>query len=192
MLSGTLHLAWSEGLIVDNEHTALDLYYQTNDGTGWSVAQAVYTATLDSRYPVIAVEDDDLSLLWQEGSIADRDVYFTRQFTPGTCVGLSGVTIEGPTTGFAGKPQTLAASSGPLTATWPVTYTWQAGEQATVVHTGGFLDQVDFTWMVTGPKSITVTAENCGEIVTAQHSIAIEPSPYSTTYLPWVLKDLTP
>jgi hypothetical protein len=84
------------------------------------------------------------------------------------------------------------ASSSPLTATWPVTYTWQASDQATRVHIGGFLDMVDLTWTVTGLMKITVTAENCREIVSAQHSIAVEPALQYSTYLPWVLKYSAP
>ena len=189
-VSGTLHLAWSEGLFVNNAHTDLDICYQIHEGSAWSSEQAVYTSTLDSHDPSLVAGDGEVSLLWQVGPLADQDVYFARQVVPGTCVDLGSVALEGPMTGTVGLANTFVASASPLTATWPLTYTWQASEQPSVVHTGGFVDMVDFTWATTGTKSVTVTAENCGAVVTAVHSIFIEPVQYY--YLPWVLKEGTP
>ncbi len=189
--SDTLHLAWGEGTIVSNTHTELDIYYQTGMGTNWGAEEKVFTSTLDSRYPDLAITDG-VSLLWQEGPLEDRDVFFTRQITQEVCVGLTQVSIEGPATGPAGKAQSFTASSGPLTATVPVTYTWQASEQPVIVHVSGLLDAVDLTWATSGTQSITLTAENCGALVTAQHTITIESVVFERTYLPWLLKGSSP
>lgn len=83
-ISGTLHLGWSEGLMVDDAHTDLNLYYQTGDGTGWQAGEQVFASTADSRYPMIGVDDAGAYLVWQEvfwagGPLYDHEVYFIRQ-----------------------------------------------------------------------------------------------------------------
>jgi hypothetical protein len=75
--SGTLHLAWSQGLLVDYVHTDLGIYYRTGDGNTWGPEQVVYTSTAESRYPVLAVGGGNTSLIWQEGPSSERDVFFS-------------------------------------------------------------------------------------------------------------------
>jgi hypothetical protein len=73
--NGTLHLAWSEGTIVDGGHTDLDIYHRTGDGEAWSEEQKVYTSTLMSRHPTLLTSDGDVYLVWQEGSIPYSNQY---------------------------------------------------------------------------------------------------------------------
>ena len=94
-----------------------------------------------------------------------------------TCIALSEATIAGPPTSIVGTAVTFTAEVEPPTTTLPITYTWEATEQADVVHTGGLSDTVDFTWAVTGTKTVTVTAENCGGVVSATHAITVEAVP---------------
>lgn len=81
---GTLHLAWSEGLMVNNTHTGLDIYYQAGDGTAWGTETRVYTSTAASRYPLTGQVASGAFVVWEEvfdagGSIDDHEVYFSRQ-----------------------------------------------------------------------------------------------------------------
>jgi hypothetical protein len=176
-LSGTLHLAWSEGILVDYVHTDMNIYYQTGDGVTWEAEEKVYTSTLASRSPALVMDQGTPFLVWLEGPSVSRDVYFSRRVVPGPCLSLDSVALDGPITGTVGVAQTFVASASPLTATWPLTYTWQASEQPPIVHTGGFVDTIDFTWSAT---------------VTAVYSILIEPVRYHYFYLPWVLKEALP
>ena len=93
------------------------------------------------------------------------------------CDALTGVGITGPTTTTVGSGVTFIASASPITATLPITYTWQAMGQTPVVHTGsGLSDTVSFTWNVTGTKTVTVTAQNCSDtgIDSDTHVITVE------------------
>jgi len=79
-----LHLAWSEGIIVDGAHTDLNMYYKSSDGTTWESSETVFTSSAASRYPVLAPGIDDVSLIWQEvfwagGSLQDHEVFFSRR-----------------------------------------------------------------------------------------------------------------
>jgi hypothetical protein len=189
-VSATLHLAWSEGLWVDGIHTDLGIYYQAGDGLSWSPGQEVHTSPAESRYPALAVGEAEAFVIWQEGPISERDVYFSQQATTGPCQSLTGVSITGPTAGSVGEPQVFTAASHPLTASWPVTYTWQATEQPNVIQTSGFIDMIEFTWEIPATKAITVTAENCGKPVTSTHRIIVRAK--KRTYLPMILKKPAP
>jgi hypothetical protein len=100
----------------------------------------------------------------------------------------SPVIIAGPRVGGVGMPYTFTATVSPLTeiVLEPVTYTWQATEQTSVVHRGGLSDTISFTWTVLGPKEISVTAVEQGrEIGSDAYIIAIQ----ARVYLPLVVKD---
>lgn len=77
-VSGTLHLAWSEGFIVGGGHTDLDIYYQSGNGLAWSPEETVYTSTVASRYPSLAIGNEGPALTWQEiATIGQEEVYFS-------------------------------------------------------------------------------------------------------------------
>ena len=191
--TGALHLAWSEGLLVNNAHTDLDIYYRTGRGLTWDAEENVHTSGDPSRYPVLVAGDGDPALVWQEGPISDRDVYFSHWLAAsGPCQDLAEVSITAPATAVVGKPVLFTASVLPLTATYPLTYTWQAGQQETEVHTGGFVDMVAFTWTMTASQAVTVTVENCGRPVSSTHHLALTPAPIYPVYLPLVLHNAGP
>jgi hypothetical protein len=81
-LTGTLHLAWSEGLIVNGAHTGLDIYYQSGDGTAWGQEDLVYRSSSSSQHPAMALSDQDPAIVWQEAFSAGEDVLFSRQAEP--------------------------------------------------------------------------------------------------------------
>lgn len=83
------------------------------------------------------------------------------------------VTVSGPVTGLVQDSHTFMAVVGPDTATQPLTYVWQATDQAVVTHAGGLNDAVSFTWSTPGPKTITVSVTNDGGTATANHVIVV-------------------
>jgi hypothetical protein len=88
---------------------------------------------------------------------------------------LEDVALVGPTTGLVHSPYTFLANVQPVTTTLPVTYTWQATDLASVIHTNTFRDEASFTWSQSGTKTITVTANNKeGVLVQDTHSIFID------------------
>jgi hypothetical protein len=83
--SGTLHLAWSEGLLVDGAATGVDIYHQTGDGSSWSVEEQVFSSTLMSRNLSLLVnQQGDAYLAWEEGEpiSATQEIFFTYQVPP--------------------------------------------------------------------------------------------------------------
>jgi hypothetical protein len=109
-----------------------------------------------------------------------------------SCTALSSVSIDGPTTGVPGSLHTFIAAVAPPTATLPVTYTWQATGQTGVATTTHELSHtVSFAWSagVTGTKTITVTAANCGSSVSRTHTITLE---LTRIYLPLVMHNWPP
>jgi len=100
------------------------------------------------------------------------------------------VEVTGPVSGTVDNAYTFNAAVSPITATQPITYTWQATDQASVAHTGaGLDDSVNFTWGITGTKTITVTATNAGGAVTNSYSVTIHEASQRTVYLPLVIRN---
>ncbi|NJN68522.1 MAG: hypothetical protein HC884_18330 [Chloroflexaceae bacterium] len=95
-----------------------------------------------------------------------------------------------PIPGYVGEPVPIIADFNLTTETTPITYTWQATDQATVTQTGTLSSTVDFTWDASGTKAMTVTANNgYGEPVTTTHSISIQEDPDGRrVYLPLVTR----
>ena len=82
--TGTLHLAWSEGVFSGGAHTELDIYYQSGDGTTWGSEEKVHSSAAASRYPVLALAADGPALVWQEefwsgDSLLEEEVYFSQK-----------------------------------------------------------------------------------------------------------------
>lgn len=98
---------------------------------------------------------------------------------------LVSVGIAGPTTGVVQAGYIFTATVSPITATLPITYSWQATRQLLVTHAGGLSDTVTFAWSTLGPQAITVTATNVGSTVTDTHVITIS----HRIYLPLVLRN---
>jgi hypothetical protein len=86
--------------------------------------------------------------------------------------------ISGPITGETGLAHSFTATVAPPTTTTPIIYSWQATDQPTLLHAGGLTNTVTFSWLGTGPKTITVTATNVsGHVVTATHLITMTGPP---------------
>ena len=83
--TGTLHLAWSEGLLVGGAATDVDIYHQTGDGSSWSGEEQVFSSTLMSRNLSLLVnQQGDAYLAWEEGEpiSATQEIFFTYQVPP--------------------------------------------------------------------------------------------------------------
>ena len=104
----------------------------------------------------------------------------------------SSVSLGGPVTGTACSNITFNATVSPGSATTPITYTWQATGQSPVTHTGGGTsDTINFIWITTGTKTITVTATNALGSATNSRTITIDPSTIvfdHWIYLPAVMR----
>lgn len=95
---------------------------------------------------------------------------------------LETLTLSGPTTGLVNTPYTFTADSGPTTATQPITCTWSATGLPGQVHPqAGFNDSAIFTWSSGGVKTVSVTTENPGEVLTRSQTFTIPIPPSSVT-----------
>jgi uncharacterized repeat protein (TIGR01451 family) len=97
-----------------------------------------------------------------------------------TSIPLTGVTIDGPTSGYINTPYTFTAVVTPTTATVPIAYTWSP----TPALGQGFA-AVTYTWSTTGAKTITVTATNAGGTASDTHPFLVE---WRKVHLPLVLR----
>jgi hypothetical protein len=131
-------------------------------GSGWIVSH-IYPAP--GTYTAVVTASNSVSQMTDTTSVKV------------TCDPLSGVSIDGPTTGDTSTSYVFTATASPLDATLPITYTWAASHKSTIVHTdGGITDTVQFSWGLTGTQFITVTAvAPCGTAVDDSHSIVISP-----------------
>lgn len=68
--------------------------------------------------------------------------------------------ISGPTMGVTNQEYTFTASVLPLEGAAPITYTWTAAGQPSVMHVNGVSDAITLSWEVSGTQALTVTAIN--------------------------------
>lgn len=103
---------------------------------------------------------------------------------------LDTVVITGSTIGITSTSYTFTATVSPINSTTPITYVWQASDQATITQTNNLSDTISFSWSVTGVKTITVTAQNDVSLVKDLHPITIMvgTAERSRLYLPLILK----
>ncbi len=81
------------------------------------------------------------------------------------------LTINGPTNGRITDPHTFVATVGPATIAQPLTYTWQISGQTFIYPNNGLSSSLSFTWSVTGPQTIIVTAANRLDQISNSHLI---------------------
>jgi hypothetical protein len=85
----------------------------------------------------------------------------------------SEIGITGPISSLTGHPETFTATVAPISTTLPLTTVWEATDQLPVTRTEGLSTSVDFTWTVSGTKTITATATNAGGEVSATHVVTL-------------------
>ncbi len=81
-VTGTLHLAWSEGLIVNNAHTGLGIRYQAFKNKTWGPEEMVYTSTLSNDYPTMAWHPQFPAVSWVTGPITDTNILISMRSAP--------------------------------------------------------------------------------------------------------------
>ncbi|HQE93146.1 MAG TPA: hypothetical protein PLH19_11035 [Anaerolineae bacterium] len=113
-------------------------------------------------------------------------------FQPQPLTPVASVSITPPGAGdyAINVAYTFNASVSPVTATLPITYTWQATDQTPVTVMGGPSNDRTFTWTLEGTKYITVTADNgLGSPVTGTYSLSVSAEVNYPIYLPLVLRN---
>ncbi|MBI5566132.1 MAG: DNRLRE domain-containing protein, partial [Chloroflexi bacterium] len=91
---------------------------------------------------------------------------------------ISDVSVIGVSSGLTGTNYTFTATASPIAPTTPITFTWQASDQAPQTTSGTITQTTKtYTWNTSGPRTITVTAQNCGTQSAAQatKAVSIEP-----------------
>jgi hypothetical protein len=87
---------------------------------------------------------------------------------------ITSLNIAGATTAILGSSYLFMATAGPVTATKPITYVWQATNQLQVIHASNRVtDTISFTWNTTGTKVVTITATNASNTLSAIRQITI-------------------
>ena len=105
-------------------------------------------------------------------------------------VPLTAVTLTGPITGMMDVDYVFTAVAAPISATQPITYLWQATGQPPILQTGGLSTTLTFSWTLSGPQTITVTAENITNTVSSTHTITILTPPDLTVGRPHLITPL--
>ncbi|MBN1888681.1 MAG: putative Ig domain-containing protein [Thermoflexales bacterium] len=90
---------------------------------------------------------------------------------PACAVPLTGVTINGQTSGLTNTAYTFTAAPTPANASTPIAYTWLPAPQS-----GQGTASATYQWPTTGSQTIQVTASNCSGVHTANddHAITIQ------------------
>lgn len=104
---------------------------------------------------------------------------------PADTVPVSSVNLSGPPEGYIGIPYPFAAATSPITATLPITYTWQATNQTSATLVQGLASNLSYTWTTPGNKVITVNASNFSGSSTVARTITIK---IPKTFIPIVSK----
>lgn len=94
------------------------------------------------------------------------------------------LTLTGPVSGEVDVSYAITAVLSPTTSTPPLHYTWEASGHDPITYPGMTTQVQDFLWTEPGIKTITATLENAYGVVTATHTITINPPPPSLTLTP--------
>ncbi len=153
------------------DRTNGDLKYAYFDGASWHIE------TVDSAGDV----GKDTSLALDSNGRPHISYYDETnrdlKYAWGECIPVSGVAISGPGALLAGQEGTYRASPLPITASLPITFTWDNG---TVGPTAVY------SWAMTGTYTVTVTGTNlCGGEAVGHLPVRVLEWPYRI-YLPLV------
>lgn len=107
---------------------------------------------------------------------------------------MSGLTIDGPTTGMVGETYNFTATVSPPTATPPFDYTAEATDKQPLTLNGTTDTEVvaTYSWGAPGVKTVKVTVENGLGALEATHEIEISADPgeeepeQEGLYLPYI------
>lgn len=87
------------------------------------------------------------------------------------------LTLSGSTLVYPNAENKYVAVVSPLTTTFPLTYTWQATDYATVVRSSIYSasNAISYTWTTSGVKYISVTVQNAWGSASAFSSFSVTP-----------------
>jgi predicted outer membrane repeat protein len=122
-------------------------------------------------------------------SISVRICHLSEYALFGSPVAPSALAISGPITASVNMAYSFTATTNPLTATVPITYIWEATDQASRVQLSGITDTAVYSWTVIGTKTISLTAENLGGVITALRVVTVVVPPEYKVYLPVLLRN---
>ncbi len=98
------------------------------------------------------------------------------------------ITIVGPHEGDVGETETFTATVSPSNLPTPLTYTWDVGKQAAIVHSdAGLTDSIRTNWQTIGTQVITVSVTHALGSAVENFTIAIKQA-MSQVYMPIVHK----
>ncbi len=100
------------------------------------------------------------------------------------------VLIDGPEAGETNTDYIFTATVSSNEATQPLTYTWEAIEQPSEIHTHYLSDPIILNWATAGTKIIQVTAANDAASVENKFAFVVK-AKKSLIYLPILLKGFT-
>lgn len=146
------------------------LKYAENSRGAWFTQ----TIPLDGFYygfnSSIALHADQPHISFADPSVGD--LKYLSLLTP-----LDSLALNGASSGFPGISYVFTASVQPANASLPITTTWQASRQETIVQVGGAVQTVSYTWQASGVQVITVTAQNPASLITATRVITLSDVP---------------
>jgi hypothetical protein len=103
-------------------------------------------------------------------------------FCPADVVLIDRMSLTDPQKGYVNTSYNFNAALLPVTTTLPVTYTWLASGYPPQVTAGGLTTARSFTWTTPGVVTVTLKAQNLGNLVSKTISINIQPH---FIYLPY-------
>lgn len=146
------------------------LKYAENSSGVW----ITQTIPLDGYYygfgSSIALHADQPRISFYDPSTGD--LKYASLLTP-----LESLALSGASSGVPGVAYPFTAAVQPPNASLPITTTWQASQQETLVQVGGATQTVSYTWETPGVQVITVTAQNPASLISATHVITISDAP---------------
>ncbi|MDM8530022.1 choice-of-anchor Q domain-containing protein [Anaerolineales bacterium HSG25] len=122
----------------------------------------------------VAVGSQDITIITATSQNNSSALGFVIDRTTAGAIQLN-LAVNGPTTGQVGLTYQFTARVSPDNVTQPITYTWQATNQTTVINPNRNLqDTASLTWDTPGTKQITVIADNGQSQTTKNHTIVID------------------
>jgi len=114
-------------------------------------------------------------------------LYGTASLGPGP-IPLTGISITGPSEGAVNTASVFTATVSPITASQPITFTWQAAWQASVIHAVNRpSDTITFTWPLQAADDQVITATATNAVSSATAMLGVTLTAYKI-YLPLVIK----
>jgi len=171
--AGEINLPYTFTTLVSPSTTLKPVTYtwQTAENTGIVQSSSLsHTATF--TWPTGGMKAITVTAVSVSGT--DSDSYLVTISEP-----MAGVSLMGPQLARVGQPYTFTATINPNSTAQPISYTWQATGQSSVIHTNGLTDTLTLNWGAAGEQVITVTAWAAGRTQTATHTVILQVAPVS-------------